>query len=150
MRKIVLLILLSGIFISCDLLKSKDQLLTEKEWVLHHKFDTETQKMPHFKKSEKALTLNFKGDGTVYISEDNGSKHSVAKWEWMRDDYIELTTIENGIGEYHIMELNSNELLWTKSTPFSDIKQPLEYFWHIDNNEWNDKEIEQRRKFNLY
>lgn len=133
---------------SCDLFKSNDELLTEKKWVLHNRFysnyeDGEsTNDMKFYKKSEEVLTFKFNTDGTVRITEDNGAKYATIRWFWKSDDQ-KYITLDKGryTGDFHILELSSEEFKWSKSDIYSS-NSVLETFKHPDNKEWNDDKIE--------
>lgn len=152
MKKIIIVLLVLVSIQSCDLLKSKDEILTEKKWVLHNRFistynDGEsTNEMIFYKKSEEVLALKFNTDGTVRITEDNADKYATIRWYWKNDDkkYI---TLDKGkyTGDFHILDLSSDEFQWSKSDIYST-GTTLETFRHLDDPEWDDEKVEQMNK----
>jgi hypothetical protein len=155
MKKIIIVLFVLISMQSCDLLKSKDEMLTEKKWVLHSRFistfnDGElTNDMIFYKKSDEVLALKFNADGTVRITEDNGDKYSTIRWYWKNDDkkYI---TLDKGkyTSDFQILDLSSDEFKWSKFDSYS-IYSPgttFETFRHLDDPEWDDEKVEQMNK----
>ncbi|MEX2347584.1 MAG: hypothetical protein WD511_00060 [Balneolaceae bacterium] len=147
--KTIVTALIGLIFLqSCDVFKSKDELLTQEKWVLHNRFISNydsgesTREMIFYRKSDQVLTLKFNSDGTVRITEDNGEKYATIRWYWKNDDkkYI---TLDRGkyIGDFHILDLSSKQFQWSKSDIYST-ETTLETFKNLDDPEWDDDKVE--------
>jgi len=141
-----LLFLLPLLVVSCSLFKSKDEKLTADKWILHSKFIStykdgkSDSKLVYFKKSEEKLVFNFKTDGTVHITEDNGNKFATITWNWKSDakKYIQLNR-GNYYGDFLVLELTGKTFEISKSD-ISTMDSELMTFKHYDDTEWYDDE----------
>ena len=80
------------------------------------------------KKADEILTLKFNTDGTVRITEE-GKRFGFCAWEWKSDDKKYITLNKGKYkGDWHVLELSSNVLKWTKSDIYSK-SQPLQFFY---------------------
>ena len=149
MKQILFTLLFSILLLnSCSFFQSKDELLTKEKWILHSRFISNyengksTNDMVFYKKTDEVLTLNFKKDGTIRITEDNGEKYATIRWEWRSDDkkYIVL---DKGrfTGDFYVLELTGSTLQWSKSDIHSS-NSNLETFKHINDKEWDDEKVE--------
>ena len=143
MKRILFIILIS-IFLSCNLFKSTNELLTNKEWILYQKFESELSKdskMIFYKKSQKYLTFYFESiaksnAGILSVSEENNKRYGKGAWE-LNDlnkkklfiDNVEFNIMKLKIDEFELSRLNSNN------------KYETLYFYTIDNKKWMDDEI---------
>jgi len=146
MKKIILnVFILFFILSSCQ---NKDDLLTDKKWILHSKFVTvyengETNSyMEYYKKADEVLSFKFNNDGMIRIREDGGEKFATIKWSWRSKDkkYI---TLDKGkyYADYYILELNRKTFQISKSGQNPYEKMELLIFKHPDNKEWNDENV---------
>lgn len=129
-------------FQSCNSFKSNDELLTQDKWVLYRRFITKndngkpSDKMTLYNKADQALTFDFNKDGTILITEENGSKSATIKWYW-KDSKKKYITLDKGeySGDFDIVKLTGTDLQWSKSDIYSsDIT--LESFKHLDDSDW--------------
>lgn len=147
MKKITSFLLLLFVLSSCSFFKSNDTLITEKPWVLYSKFvstyenDVLKTDLILFKKSEKAIELNFHLDGTVHVREDNGMKFANILWNWKEDNnkYFQWHT-GNKYADYHVLELTGKKLTFTKSDIYSS-ENEIMYFRHYDDKDWYSDEM---------
>ena len=150
MNKILIIILI--LLNSCSLFKSKDQLLTEKEWILFQTMTTKTLEanaklnFERYTKTERKLVMNFHEDGTVDITQDNGEKYATVPWSWKttKKKYFRLHKGKYH-GDFHITRLDDQSFAYAKvdlGDERDDITE-INFFQHPDDDGWlNEKQIE--------
>ncbi len=144
MNKIIgLLIFVSIALNSCTLFKSKETLLTEKEWILYSRTVSNVATLPNstfFKKSSKPIVLRFYKGGLLEVDIENGKSHEMAEWSFTKDGKI-LIDCGKYDGELEINELTGTTFKWSS---YKTDKEELisEEFKHDDDKEWDDNSVD--------
>jgi hypothetical protein len=112
MKKLILLLVVTMVVITgC---KSKEEKLTEKEWILSERFNVLSDsinkpKNIHYKKSEKAMTFKFNTDGTLDITDNNGAKSETISWK-LSDDNKKIIANHDGNEDQWSFEFKNEKL----------------------------------------
>ena len=109
MKKLLIVFIFSVFIYSCNLIKSKETKLTEKEWYLFMENDSFNNKRIFYTKDNTPWSLKFNTDGTIDVTENGIKKIEKIHWkfsdnkEWLNIDY------NNKSGVWHYI-LSSKEL----------------------------------------
>lgn len=116
MKKLLFVFVLAVVLMtSCDLFKSKEAKLCDKEWILYMRSTSYMRrttpcdtcfKIEYFKKTDRKLVFTFQKEGIVYLEEN----YSTYEYTWMIDDQKLIITSERGDYSFTIEKISSNKL----------------------------------------
>lgn len=155
----IFFIILIFLICSCSFFEDRDELLTEKEWMLYSRItnssiDNEKKsEWQFFKKSEEALTFKFTKYGDLIVKENKGNKFATVKWNWANEDKEKfIMNTGRSSTEFNILKLNKNELAIYRITYKENSTyggSVAETFKLAKDETWTDEIIESLKKVSM-
>lgn len=145
MKKVLLALIVLSIT-GCHMFKSKDELLTDKIWVLE-KISHPDDSYSYYKKDDFKMTIKFYEDNSAVILENGGNKEQMSPWMWRSEDkssikFSDFPKMKNVL----VTELKDSSLVLTKyKHGESDLK--LYLFKPHNYSKWvSDEVVEMNKK----